>query len=194
MSVAVRPFERRDRDQLSALVNLHVAAVVPGVVLSVNTVLSQLEREPHENVVDPWADERRCLVATRDGEIVAAALLHRFRGDADVGADYRGAGEIRWLACKVDAAEAGASILREALAQMKAWQVTVIGAECNLPAPACYGVPDTLPHIRSLVLPRFGGHLIAWGESPGQGRCSRCRRVVRRLGRSSVARRCSYCV
>lgn len=38
-----RPFERRDRDQLTSLVNLQVAAVIPGVVLSVNAVLSQLE-------------------------------------------------------------------------------------------------------------------------------------------------------
>jgi len=53
MSVAIRPFERRDRDQLTALVNLHVAAVIPGVVLSVNAVLGQLEREPQETIVDP---------------------------------------------------------------------------------------------------------------------------------------------
>lgn len=40
MLAVVRRFERRDRDQLTALINLHVAAVIPGVVLSVNTVLS----------------------------------------------------------------------------------------------------------------------------------------------------------
>jgi hypothetical protein len=34
---------------------------------------------------------------------------------------------------------------------MDAWQVTVVGAECNLPALACYGVPDTLAHIRTLL-------------------------------------------
>jgi hypothetical protein len=112
MSVAVRPFERRDRDQLTALVNLHVAAVIPGVVLSVNAVLSQLEREPYENVVDPWVAERLC---------------------------------------KLDALDAGAGVLDAALAQMGAWHVTVVGAECSFPALACYGVPDTLPHIRGLL-------------------------------------------
>ena len=151
MSVAVRPFERRDRDQLAALVNLHVAAVIPGVVLSVNTVLSQLEHEPYESVVDPWVAERRCLVATHDEDIVAAALLHRFRPDADVGPYYRGAGEIRWLVCKVDALDAGRSVLDAALAQMESWGVTVVGAECNFPALGCYGVPDTTPHIRRLL-------------------------------------------
>lgn len=152
MSVAVRPFERRDRDQLTALVNLHVAAVIPGVVLSVNAVLSQLEREPYENVVDPWVAERRCLVATRDDAIVAGALLHRFRTEDDVGRYYRGTGDIRWLVCTGDALEAGARVLEAALAQMEAWQVTVVGAECNFPALACYGVPDALPHIRGLLL------------------------------------------
>lgn len=77
MPVAIRPFERHDRDQLTALVNLHVAEVIPGVVLSVNAVLGQLEREPQENIVDPWVAERRCLVAQRHDGIVSAALLHR---------------------------------------------------------------------------------------------------------------------
>jgi hypothetical protein len=151
MSVAVRPFERRDRDQLTALVNLHVAAVIPGIVLSVNAVLSQLEREPYENVVDPWVAQRLCLVAVRDEALVAAALLHRFRVDEAVGPYYRGAGEIRWLVCKLDALDAGAGILDAAIAQMGAWHVTVVGAECSFPALACYGVPDTLPHIRGLL-------------------------------------------
>lgn len=52
-STEIRPFHRADRDQLTALVNAHVQAVVPGVAVSVNTVLSQLEREPDEYVVDP---------------------------------------------------------------------------------------------------------------------------------------------
>jgi hypothetical protein len=38
-----------------------VAAVVPGVSVSVNTVLSQLEHEPGEFIVDPWIAERKTL-------------------------------------------------------------------------------------------------------------------------------------
>ncbi len=151
MSVAVREFERRDRDQLTALVNLHVAAVIPGIVLSVNTVLAQLEREPDETVVDPWVAERRCLVSERDAEIVAAALLHRFRRDEDVQPGYREAGEIRWLVCKTDALDAGKQLLRDSLVQMARWQVTRVGADGALPALGCYGIPDTLPHIRNLL-------------------------------------------
>lgn len=151
MPVVIRPFERRDRDQLTALINLHVAAVIPGVVLSVNTVLSQLEREPQENIVDPWVAERRCLVADRSDGIVAAALLHRFRSDEDVSESYRGIGDIRWLVCDIDAVDAGARLLDTALEQMSAWQVTMVGADCSLPARGCYGVPDTVPHIRGLL-------------------------------------------
>jgi hypothetical protein len=43
--IQVRPFSRADRDQLTALVNAHIQAVVPGVSVSVNTVMSQLERD-----------------------------------------------------------------------------------------------------------------------------------------------------
>lgn len=151
MPVAIREFQRRDRDQLTTLVNLHVAAVVPGIVLSVNTVLAQLEREPDETVVDPWVAQRCCLVAERDAEIVAAALLHRFRAEEDVQPGYRDAGEVRWLVCRTDALDAGKQLLQRALAQMASWRVARVGAECALPALGCYGVPDTLPHIRDLL-------------------------------------------
>ncbi|HLH67273.1 MAG TPA: hypothetical protein VKV27_16405 [Solirubrobacteraceae bacterium] len=151
MSAVVRPFERRDRDRLTSLVNLHVGAVIPGVALSVNAVLGQLEREPQENIVDPWVAERLCLVAGRGEDLVAAALLHRFRSDHDVAPDYRGMGEIRWLACKVDALDAGRQLLAAALDQMRSWQVSAVGAQCSFPALGCYGVPDALPHIHQLL-------------------------------------------
>ena len=60
----VRPFRRADRDQLTELINAHVAAVVPGVSVSVNTVLSALERQPDEFITDPWVSERVTLVAS----------------------------------------------------------------------------------------------------------------------------------
>jgi hypothetical protein len=62
-SIEVRPFRRSDRDQLTGLVNAHIAPVIPGITVSVNTVMSQLEREPNEAIVDPWVFERRTLVA-----------------------------------------------------------------------------------------------------------------------------------
>ena len=61
--IAIRPFRRSDRDQLTDLVNAHVEAVLPGVTVPPNAVLSQLEREPGEPLVDPWVTHRHTLVA-----------------------------------------------------------------------------------------------------------------------------------
>ena len=71
--VRVRPFRRADREQLTALVDAHIQAVVPGLSVSVNTVLSRLERDPGEFIVDPWVAERATLVAEQRGRVVAAA-------------------------------------------------------------------------------------------------------------------------
>jgi hypothetical protein len=88
----VRPFHRDDRDQLTDLINRHVAAVVPGVSVSVNTVLSDMERQPGESITDPWVSERVTLVAEQRGSVVAGAHLLRYRDDSDVGEGYRGVG------------------------------------------------------------------------------------------------------
>ena len=95
--IAIRPFRRSDRDQLTDLVNMHVEAVLPGVTVSPNAVLSQLEREPGEPVVDPWVTHRHTLVAVVREAVVGAAHLLRYADEERVGAGYRGLGEIRWL-------------------------------------------------------------------------------------------------
>lgn len=153
MSLVVREFNRNDRDQLTALVNLHVSSVLPGVALSTNVVLSQLEREPGEFVVDPWVVERCCLVAVQDEVIVAAALLHRFGADAKVRDGYRSAAEIRWLVVSPAAVEAGERLLQAVIDKARSWQPSQIYADAgSLPAPGCYGIPDSWPHIRQLVI------------------------------------------
>src|SRR5215475_1977337 len=96
-AVLVRPFHRRDRDQLTDLVNAHAAAVVPGLGVSVASMLSHLERDPGEFVVDPWIAERLTLVAEQNNRVAAGAHLLRYRDDENVGAAHRGGGEIRWL-------------------------------------------------------------------------------------------------
>jgi hypothetical protein len=35
---------------------------------------------------------------------------------------------------------------------MRDWTVRSVGADCTLPALACYGIPDTSPHLRALLL------------------------------------------
>ena len=74
-SIQVRPFRRNDRDQLTQLVNAHAEAVVPGMSVSVNTVLGSLERQPGEFIEDPWVSERVTLVAEQQHRVAAAAHL-----------------------------------------------------------------------------------------------------------------------
>jgi len=137
----IRSFSRADRDQLTALVNAHIAAVVPGVSISVNALMSQLEREPGELIVDPWVIERETVVAIEKEVVVAGAHLQRFADDERVGESYRGRRAIRWLVARPDAMTAGAELLGS---------LDVDGADGALPAPFVYGVPSPWPHVRTL--------------------------------------------
>ncbi len=171
MSVS-REFRRQDRDQLTWLVNLHVAAVIPGVALSTNVVLSQMEREPLETIVDPWVAERHCLVAVEDETVVAGALLLRYHGDETVGPDFRAAAEIRWLVVAAEQPDAGRELLQKSIDVMGSWQPAHIYADGALPAPGCYGIPHSWPHIRSLLI-EAGFEGPARTELVLAGRCDR---------------------
>ncbi len=159
-SIEVRPFRRHDRDQLTDLVNTHAAAVVPGMGVSVSAVLSNLERQPGEAIVDPWVSERLTLVAEQRDRVAAAAHLLRYGTDERVGPGYRGAGEIHWLLfwpeapagnpCWTDATEAAEKLIAACIRQLEDWGVTSQSAEGELPAPGVYGVPEQWPHIRAL--------------------------------------------
>jgi len=137
----IRPFSRADRDQLTALVNAHIAAVVPGASVSVNALLTQREREPAELIVDPWVVERRTVVAIERDVVVAGAHVQLFADDDRVGESYRGMRAVRWLVARPDAVTAAAELLES---------LDVNAADGALPAPFVYGVPHTWPHIRAL--------------------------------------------
>ena len=158
MSTAViREFRRSDRDQVTALVNAHAQAVVPGVSVPVNTVLGQLEREPGEYVVDPWVVERVTLVAEQRGRVSAAAHLVRYGAGPEIGPALRDTGEIRWILCWPDspvwpdASAAGLSAATAAAAVLRRWRVRRMSADGALPAPGVYGVPEQWPHVRALL-------------------------------------------
>jgi hypothetical protein len=154
-SIQVRPFRRSDRVQLTALVNAHAAAVVPGASVSVNAVLNGLERDPGEFVVDPWVRERATLVAEQRGRVVAAAHLLLYGAEAEVSEPYRGAGELRWCLCWPpapywpDSEAAGDALLAASVAQLDRWGVTRQYADGTLPVPGVYGVPEQWPHVRA---------------------------------------------
>ena len=155
--VQVRPFRRADREQLTALVNAHVQAVVPGVSVSVNTVMSQLERDPGEFIVDPWVAERVTLVAEQRGRVVAAAHLLRYGAGDEVGPAYRGSSEINWLLFWPranhwrDSEEAAGALMDACLERLRSWgSAEHWHVDGVLPAPGVYGVPTQWPHVREL--------------------------------------------
>ena len=159
--IQVRPFHRRDRDQLAGLVNAHAAAVVPGLGVSIAALLSHLEHEPGEFIVDPWVSERVTLVAEQNNRVAAAAHLLRYRDGDDIGAAYRGSGEIRWLLfwpeepvrsnpCWTSGTQAASELIAACIAQLDQWNVTSQGAGGELPVPGVYGVPEQWPHVSAL--------------------------------------------
>ena len=155
-SVQVRPFRRADREQLTALVNAHIQAVMPGVAVSVNTVLSQLERDPGEFIVDPWVAERATLVAEQRGRVVAAAHLLRYGASEEVGEAYRDSAELNWLLFWPranhwrDSEETADALMDACLERLASWGTDHWHADGALPAPGVYGMPAQWPHLRAL--------------------------------------------
>ena len=159
-SIEVRPFRRSDRDQLTDLVNAHAEAVVPGMSVSVNAVLRQLERDPGEFIVDPWVSERATLVAEQEQRITAAAHLLRYFADERAGESYRGSGEVRWLVFWPlapagnpywpDPRLGAEELITACVRQLDSWGVSSQGADGALPADGVFGVPEQWPHIRAL--------------------------------------------
>ena len=148
---AIRTFMRPDRDQLTELVNVHIAAVVPGWALPVSALLAQFEREPAQAVVDPWVIERTTLVAIERDRVVAGAHLKRYGADARVSPDYYGAGEVAWLVAWPHQHEAALALARACTAQLDEWEVRRQWADGALPTPATFGIPAAWPHIRTVI-------------------------------------------
>jgi GNAT superfamily N-acetyltransferase len=159
-SIEVRPFRRSDRDQLTQLVNAHAEAVVPGMGVSVSTVLTSLERRPGEFIEGPWVSERVTLVAEQQSRVAAAAHLLRYFPDERAGKAARDVGEIHWLLywpetpagnpCWPGAAGAAQALIAACIGQLDRWGVTRQHAGGELPVRGVYGVPDQWPHIRAL--------------------------------------------
>lgn len=146
----VRPFARADREQLTKLVNAHVAAATPGGSIPAATLLNQLEHPLGEYIIGPWVAELVTFVAVENERLVAAAHLRRYADDERVGESYRGAGEIVWLVCWPDHIDAGRTVRDRALAQLHDWGVRTVYADGSLAAPGVYGVSDAWPHVQAL--------------------------------------------
>jgi GNAT superfamily N-acetyltransferase len=147
----VRPFLRHDREQLTDLVNAHVKAVIPGCSVPVATMLSQLERDPGEYIVDPWVIERETWVAIEDDRLVAAVHLHRYGNESTVGPALRNAAGINWLVCWPSNLDAGRDLMRVAVERLDRWMPTVSILDMSLPSPMAYGIHDAWPHLAILA-------------------------------------------
>jgi GNAT superfamily N-acetyltransferase len=150
--VLIRPFQRRDREQVTELVNAHIGAALPGVSVSVNAVMSQLEREPGEIIVDPWVRERATLVAIERERVVAAAHLLLYASDERVGESYRNFGEIRWFVFGPGSEGAADALLAGCAERFERERVARYGADMSLPCPCCYGILDCWPHLKELFV------------------------------------------
>lgn len=146
----VRPFARRDREQLARLVNAHVAVVLPGGYVPPATLLSDLEHPLGEFVIGPWVTDLATFVAIERDRVVAAAHLRRYGADSRVSAGYRNAGEIVWLVYWPNHLDAGRAVMGAATDHLVSWGVRVQYANGTLPCPAVYGVSDAWPHVRAL--------------------------------------------
>jgi GNAT superfamily N-acetyltransferase len=147
----IRTFMRPDRDQLTELVNVHIAAVVPGWALPVSALLAQFEREPSQYVVDPWVIDRTTLVAIERDRVVAGAHLKRYGADTRVSPDYYGAGEVAWLVAWPRKHEAALALAHACTAKLDEWQVRRQWADGALPTPATFGIPSAWPHVRTVI-------------------------------------------
>jgi hypothetical protein len=150
-SIEVRPFRRSDREQLTALVNSHAAAVVPGASVSVNTVMSQLEREPGEFIVDPWVIDRATLIADQRGRVVAAAHLLRYASGHEISESYRDLAEIGGFSIGRRLRTGPTRMRRETLSSQPALPCSTDGARRNsgptarCPCPASMEFPSSGP-------------------------------------------------
>jgi GNAT superfamily N-acetyltransferase len=170
----IRPLHRRDRDQLTDLVNAHATVAIPGMGTSVAALLASLERDPGERITDPWVAERATLVAEQQHQVVAAAHMVRYLDDERTGKTYQGLGEIKWLVFWpeapsdnpywTDATEAAEKLIAACIAEFDRWGVTRQAAGGNLPVSCgVYGVPEQWPHVRSLY-ERAGFHQTGHSE------------------------------
>jgi len=145
----VQRFERAHLPQLVGLVNLHLAAVVPGWMTTGAFLAETLERNHTEYITDPWVEERATLCALEGHRVLAAAHLLRYGDRPEVSASYGGAGEIDWflaLPGRDDAASAVLSVARDHLTSWRVKQEHSWGG--GIPAgPPLLGIPDTWPHV-----------------------------------------------
>ncbi|HEX2742603.1 MAG TPA: hypothetical protein VHM69_19340, partial [Rubrobacter sp.] len=139
----VGPFEREHLPLLLNLVNLHLAAVVPGLAISEAFLAGHLHRNLDEYITDPWVEERATLCAVEGHRMLAAAHLLRYGDDLQVGEYLRDVGEVAWFVFLPDRDDAAGEVLSRVRGRLAAWRVTrrqAYGA--GLPKMPLLGIPE----------------------------------------------------
>lgn len=149
----VQSFVPEHLPHVQQLINVHLSAMVPGWALPEAFIASRMQREPGQYIIDPWVTERVTLCAVEHHRVLAAAHLLRYGFGPEVGADYRGTGDIAWFLAWPEDPEAAIVILRAARDQFAAWGVTREYAwDSGLPVGPCVGIPDAWPHISDALI------------------------------------------
>lgn len=78
-AVFIEPLRDTHLFQVQLLINRHLSAIVPGWALPEAFIAGNLQRNPSENIIDPWVRERVTLCALQRQCVVAAAHLLRYR-------------------------------------------------------------------------------------------------------------------
>jgi GNAT superfamily N-acetyltransferase len=146
------PFAAPHIEQLTRLFNAHLEAVVPGFALPGTYLAARLVRDPGESVVDPWVVRRRTLVALERERVVAAVHLLRYGATVEVGPGYHDGGDVAWLVAWPSAENAAEAVLATGLNLLADWGADLLGvATGNLFVPSVSGIPDTWPHIATVL-------------------------------------------
>jgi hypothetical protein len=151
--VRVQPFERAHLPQLLELVNLHLAAVVPGWAITEEFLAEMLERNCTEYITDPWVEERATLCAVEGHRVLAAAHLLRYATGPEVNDSSKGTGEVDWFLSPPGRSDAASAVLSSARDHLASWEVSQeYGWGGGIPAgPPLWGVPDAWPHVAAAL-------------------------------------------
>ena len=149
----VRLFERAHLPQLLELVNVHLAAVVPGWTISSEFLAETLERNHAEYVTDPWVVERATLCAVEGQRVIAAAHMLRYGTAPEVNVSYKNTGEIDWFLALPERDDAASALLSATRDHLAAWNVKQqYGWGGGIPGgPPLLGVPDAWPHVAAAL-------------------------------------------
>jgi ribosomal protein S18 acetylase RimI-like enzyme len=147
----IRAFQTQDLPQLTQLINQHISMLIPTWGLPSDLILSRLESNPDQPMIDPWVMERKTLCAFVGEQLVAAAHLLRYGKDETVAENHRGIGDIAWFFFYPEHQPEAVVFLEACHQKMRQWEVTKLSAwESGLSIPCLTGIPDKWPHLLAL--------------------------------------------